>query len=102
MAHSEELTPGFARRAGATLIEEDGKTAAHEVAWPEHQAGSSAPPAPRAGPAAKEYPFSLDPFQRCAINCLETGDPPAGSVCPLICCSRALTLFQCCAAQNYR
>jgi len=59
--------------AGATLIEEDGKTAAHEVAWPEGAAGSDAPPAARPGPAAKEYPFSLDPFQRCAINCLEAG-----------------------------
>ena len=59
--------------ARATLIEEDGKTAAHEVAWPEGREGSDAPPTPRSGPAAKEYPFMLDPFQRCAINCLETG-----------------------------
>ena len=64
---------GTAGYVGATLIEEDGKTAAHEVAWPEGAAGSDAPPAPRPGPAAKEYPFSLDPFQRCAINCLEAG-----------------------------
>lgn len=59
--------------ASATLIEDDGKTAAHEVAWPEGREGSDAPPAPRPGPAAKEYPFTLDPFQCCAINCLETG-----------------------------
>ncbi|KAK9840731.1 hypothetical protein WJX81_000998 [Elliptochloris bilobata] len=67
----EELIP--TTYAGATLIEQDGKTAAHEVAWPEGLEGSSAPPAPRDGPAAKGYPFTLDPFQRCAINCLETG-----------------------------
>ena len=31
---------------------------------------STLPPAPRPGPAAKEFPFTLDPFQRTAINCL--------------------------------
>ena len=67
----EPLTTAY---ASATLIEQDGKTAAHEVAWPEGREGSQAPPAPRPGPAAKEYPFTLDPFQRCAINCLETGE----------------------------
>ena len=40
-----------------------------------HDAGeqSNAPPAARPGPPAKDYTFTLDPFQQTAINCLETG-----------------------------
>ena len=54
---------------------------------PEGREGSSdAPPAPRPGPAAKEYPFTLDPFQRCAINCLE-----AGEHCQAVCLRRGVT-----------
>lgn len=34
---------------------------------------SQAPPPARPDPAAKEYAFTLDPFQQTAINCLETG-----------------------------
>ena len=75
----EELTSTAYVRA--TLIEQDDKTAAHEVAWPEGREGSDAPPPPRAGPAAKEYPFVLDPFQRCAINCLETGESAKEFAC---------------------
>ena len=52
----------------------DGKSCTHEVAWPpEANSVSYAPPPPRPGPPAREYPFSVDPFQQTAINCLEAG-----------------------------
>ena len=50
-----------------------GKACTHEVSWPEGLEGSPLPPQPKAGPPAKEYAFSLDPFQQTAINCLEAG-----------------------------
>lgn len=31
------------------------------------------PPPPRAGPPAREYAFTLDPFQQTAVNALEAG-----------------------------
>ncbi|KIY96190.1 ATP-dependent RNA helicase DOB1 [Monoraphidium neglectum] len=62
------------------LIEVNGKSCTHEVVWPPAQEGGSGqeersrlPPAPRPGPPARTYPFSLDPFQQTAINCLEAG-----------------------------
>ncbi|GAB4818279.1 hypothetical protein N2152v2_005325 [Parachlorella kessleri] len=58
---------------GSNLIEVDGKTCTHEVAWPPGEEGPSLPPGPRPGPPAKEYPFQIDPFQQTAINCLEAG-----------------------------
>ena len=59
---------------GVNYIETDGKTCSHAVALPEgSEDASTLPPAPRPGPAAKEFPFTLDPFQRTAINCLEAG-----------------------------
>ena len=59
---------------GVNYIEADGKTCSHAVALPEgSEDASTQPPAPRPGPAAKEFPFTLDPFQRTAINCLEAG-----------------------------
>ena len=59
---------------GVNYIETDGKTCSHAVALPEGSEDANAlPPAPRSGPAAKEFPFTLDPFQRTAINCLEAG-----------------------------
>ncbi len=58
---------------GINVIEVDGKACTHEVAWPPGQEGSTKPPAARAGPAARQYPFELDPFQQTAINCLEAG-----------------------------
>lgn len=35
--------------------------------------GSLLPPDPSAKPTAREYPFTLDPFQQTAVNCLEAG-----------------------------
>lgn len=59
---------------GVNYIEIDGKTCTHAVAWPEDVSTPDlSPPAARKGPAAKEFPFTLDPFQRTAINCLEAG-----------------------------
>jgi superfamily II RNA helicase len=60
---------------GSNFIEIDGKTCTHAVAWPEDgKTHNSQPPPARPGPAAKEFPFTLDPFQRTAINCLEGGE----------------------------
>ena len=58
---------------GANLIQVNGKTCTHEVAWPPGVDGSQLPPVKSASPAAKEYTFPLDPFQQTAINSLETG-----------------------------
>eukprot|EP00884_Botryococcus_braunii_P015663 jgi/Botrbrau1/2780/Bobra.0164s0057.1 len=56
-------------------IEENGKACTHEVAWPPSslEDHSYLPPKKRDGPAAKQYPFPLDPFQQTAINALESG-----------------------------
>lgn len=59
--------------AGANLIQVNGKTCTHEVAWPPAEQGSHLPPPKSAAAAAKEYPFPLDPFQQTAINALERG-----------------------------
>ena len=58
---------------GANLVEFDGKSCTHEVAWPPGEDGSPLPPPAREGPPAREYPFKIDPFQQTAINCLEAG-----------------------------
>ena len=58
---------------GANLIQVNGKTCTHEVAWPPGEQGSSLPPGRSPAAAAKEYAFPLDPFQHTAINSLETG-----------------------------
>ncbi|KAG2483942.1 hypothetical protein HYH03_017262, partial [Edaphochlamys debaryana] len=59
---------------GANLVEVDGKSCTHEVAWPPGApAGSLLPPPPREGPPARVYPFKIDPFQQVAVNCLEAG-----------------------------
>lgn len=59
--------------AGANLVEADGKSCTHEVAWPPGMDGSSMPPARKGGPTAREYPFKVDPFQQTAFDCLEAG-----------------------------
>ncbi|KAG2425704.1 hypothetical protein HXX76_013546 [Chlamydomonas incerta] len=58
---------------GANLVEVDGKSCTHEVAWPPGQEGSLLPPPAREGPPARVYPFKIDPFQQVAVNCLEAG-----------------------------
>ncbi|GLC55868.1 hypothetical protein PLESTB_001037800 [Pleodorina starrii] len=58
---------------GANLVEVDGKSCTHEVAWPPGQDGSPLPPPAREGPPARVYPFKIDPFQQVAVNCLEAG-----------------------------
>ena len=58
---------------GANLIQVNGKTCTHEVAWPPGELGSSVPPGRSPAAAAKEYAFPLDPFQQTAINSLEAG-----------------------------
>ena len=57
---------------GANLVECDGKSCTHEVAWPPGMDGSTRPPTCTVAPA-REYPFKLDPFQQTAINALEAG-----------------------------
>jgi|LauGreSBDMM110SN_4_FD.fasta_scaffold03188_1 ATP-dependent RNA helicase DOB1 len=60
---------------GANLVEFEGKSCTHEVAWPPGSSGSSMPPTAAPGrPSAREYPFKLDPFQQTAINALEAGE----------------------------
>ncbi len=58
---------------GGNLVECDGKSCTHEVAWPPEVEGSLKPPAAHAGPPAREFPFKIDPFQQTAINALEAG-----------------------------
>jgi ATP-dependent RNA helicase DOB1 len=57
---------------GCNIIEIDGKSCTHEVVWPSGSGGSPLPP-PKSKESPKDYPFTLDPFQRTAINCLEAG-----------------------------
>lgn len=59
---------------GANLVEFDGKSCTHEVAWPPDVEGSPLPPPRREGPSAREYPFKIDPFQQTAVNALEAGE----------------------------
>jgi superfamily II RNA helicase len=59
--------------AGGNLVEFEGKSCTHEVAWPPGQEGSLLPPTAKEGPPAREYPFRIDPFQQSAINALEAG-----------------------------
>ena len=59
---------------GVNYVEIDGKTCTHAVALPDGTPDARPlPPSARPGPPAKEFPFTLDPFQRTAINCLEAG-----------------------------
>jgi ATP-dependent RNA helicase DOB1 len=58
---------------GANLIECDGKSCTHEVAWPPQLQGSAQPPPSCNRAPARNYAFKLDPFQQTAINALEAG-----------------------------
>lgn len=58
---------------GANLIESNGKSCTHEVAWPPGQEGPLTPPPAHQGPPARTYPFTIDPFQQTAVNALEAG-----------------------------
>lgn len=57
------------------MLQSGGKSCIHQVAWPPGVEGSSGPP-PRVAPEkmAKEYPFTIDPFQQTAVDALENGD----------------------------
>ena len=73
-----------AAEGGVNIVEVDGKTCTHAVAWPEGAPqGSPLPPAARPGPPAKDFPFTLDPFQRTSINCLEAGAAPPHRLCAM-------------------
>lgn len=75
--------PQYTPEGGSNYIEINGKTCTHAVAWPEDgQTRDTLPPPARPGPAAKEFPFTLDPFQRTAINCLEAGETLESSPSP--------------------
>ena len=80
---------------GANLIQLNGKTCTHEVAWPPGEEGSQLPPARSAAAPAKDYAFPLDPFQQTAINSLETGrvleQISMDRTCPLLLGHRRLT-----------
>ncbi|KAK4603048.1 hypothetical protein RGQ29_011864 [Quercus rubra] len=46
----------------------------HDVSYPEGYVPPSPPPSSSASAPAKEFPFTLDPFQSESINCLENGE----------------------------
>lgn len=78
LKHAKIEDDAIARPAsGANLIEVNGKTCTHEVAWPPGERGSRLPPAHATAAPAKDYAFPLDPFQQTAINSLETGESGA-------------------------
>lgn len=58
---------------GSNLVECNGKSCTHEVAWPPGQEGPLTPPPAHQGPPARTYPFTIDPFQQTAVNALEAG-----------------------------
>lgn len=49
-------------------------TCLHEVSYPEGYDPAMKPDVPTHSKPAKEYPFTLDPFQREAVRCLEAGE----------------------------
>lgn len=72
---ADESGEGWTVTRGPQIIEINGRSCQHEVAWPgvveeEH---AFLPPPKSKLPPAKQYPFPLDPFQQTAINCLEAG-----------------------------
>ena len=62
------------QQGGSNIIEVEGKSCSHEVAWPPNQEGPTGPPPKREGEPARSYPFPIDPFQQTAVNALETGE----------------------------
>ena len=46
----------------------------HDVSYPEGYVPHPPPPSSSASAPAKEFPFTLDPFQSESINCLENGE----------------------------
>ncbi|KAI3832184.1 hypothetical protein MKX03_012743 [Papaver bracteatum] len=65
------------KKQKSLIGEEDGSVAAaciHEVSYPEGYTPSPLPRPSCNNKPAKEYPFSLDPFQSEAIQCLEHGE----------------------------
>ena len=72
---AEDGETGWTVTRGPQLIEINGRSCQHEVAWPGivDEEGAFQPPAKSKLPPAKQYHFSLDPFQQTAINCLEAG-----------------------------
>lgn len=73
------------------LVESEGKSCTHEVAWPpgSAEAHSSLPPGKRPGPSARTYAFTLDPFQQTAVNCLEAGKARCRRESPIVVCTSA-------------
>ena len=82
---AEDGESGWTVTRGPQIIEINGKSCQHEVAWPGIVKEETAfqPPARSKLPPAKQYPFSLDPFQQTAINCLEAGISSLASFSPL-------------------
>ena len=66
---------GWTVTRGPQIIDINGRVCQHEVAWPGIVKEESAfqPPTKSKQAPAKQYPFTLDPFQQTAINCLEAG-----------------------------
>ena len=69
------------------LIEAEGKSCTHEVAWPPGavESCSSLPPQRKQGPPARNFAFSLDPFQQTSVNCLEAGELGFLQICYRLC-----------------
>lgn len=81
---------------GKNVVELDGKSCTHEVAWPPGQTGSLLPPPKREGPPAREYPFKIDPFQQTAVNALEAGVPMHDCACYMH--GLSMAAYMCCVA----
>lgn len=73
----EEEVNDEQKKQKSLIGEEDDSAAAaciHEVSYPEGYTPSHLPRPSYNNKPAKEYPFSLDPFQSEAIKCLEHGE----------------------------
>ena len=55
------------------VVQREGRSCTHQVAWPNGETGSSEAPA-AVESLAHEFPFQLDPFQSVAVAALEAGD----------------------------
>ena len=76
-----ETPPMKQRREHGNGLIDEAVTCLHQVSYPEGYQPSASSNQQREAKPAKEFPFSLDPFQQEAIKCLETGESVMVCLC---------------------
>lgn len=74
-ASSESTQPNKKQQSGdGSVLVEEAVGCVHDVSYPEgYVPSASSTELPPDSKPAKEFPFTLDPFQSEAINCLDKG-----------------------------